>query len=140
MDQVSKAKLLTDALLYSHATINVHRSPLLERNHAGRVYGRAVTDAFPTYFAIRAADPPEIKKLYSFRTTTSAGSQKNFFIINSLQNSMKSADDMEEIIKQFDVFMAKYTGKNAVFLVGDFYVWKHALQYLWTTANPSPEE
>ena len=109
---------------------------LVEREQAGTAYGHEIGDARPSYFTIHMLEAPEVRKLYQFRTSTDAGSQKDFYIIGSLNNRLKQPSDIEEVITRFQTFTAAYTAANSVFLVGDFYIWKYAMQYLWKHVHP----
>ena len=104
----------------------------LTRKLPSLVYrSKSISDC-ASYFSIREADPLEVRRLYNFRTTTSAGCLQDLFLISSLDNAMKKAEEMDAILDRFYEFgKVHYLNTHGVFLVGDFYVWKNALHALW---------
>ncbi|KAI9092462.1 hypothetical protein DFS34DRAFT_633678 [Phlyctochytrium arcticum] len=73
------------------------------------------------------------KKMYAYSISTKAASQKDFHLIGSDANPLKSAADLIPILENVAIFLAKvgYPEKDGVFthslvLAGDFYIWMYA--------------
>jgi hypothetical protein len=70
--------------------------------------------------------------MYRFSISTVAGKLKNFIIIGSLENRMKSSEEMDEILSFIAEFMKQYLKTKSLLLVGDFYVFWNALKRVWS--------
>ncbi|KAI9099963.1 hypothetical protein DFS34DRAFT_516341 [Phlyctochytrium arcticum] len=77
------------------------------------------------------------ERMYAYSIATKAGSQKDFHVIGSDDNSLKTPEDLRPILGNIFAFLAKvaYPRTDGVFdksfvLCGDFYVWMYANKML----------
>ncbi|KAI9102799.1 hypothetical protein DFS34DRAFT_610580 [Phlyctochytrium arcticum] len=68
------------------------------------------------------------KKLYAYSISTKAASQKDFHLIGSDANPLKSAADLIPILENVAIFLAKVPWRFYTFpcSAGDFYIWMYA--------------
>ncbi|KAJ3116759.1 hypothetical protein HK098_006480, partial [Nowakowskiella sp. JEL0407] len=77
-----------------------------------------------------------VKKLYSFSISTIGGSLKNFTVVATFENRMKSRSEIEDVMGKFIDFYVDYLQRWTLPLVGDAYVWMNSLKVLWCNENP----
>ncbi|KAI9104047.1 hypothetical protein DFS34DRAFT_304368 [Phlyctochytrium arcticum] len=69
---------------------------------------------------------------------THAGALKGFHVFKAVNNPMKSNSDITELCEDIMTFTAGYS--EAMWLVGDFYVWRNSIKVIWAldAVDPPP--
>ncbi|KAI9103424.1 hypothetical protein DFS34DRAFT_366017 [Phlyctochytrium arcticum] len=91
------------------------------------------------YFEVwerRLALKGAFKTLYKFSMATDGGQLNGFHVFHASSNAMKSVQDIRQLFSTVSEFAANYDG--AMFLVGDFYVWRNMMKLLWSVYKVKP--
>ncbi|KAI9103062.1 hypothetical protein DFS34DRAFT_607342 [Phlyctochytrium arcticum] len=79
------------------------------------------------------------KTMYKFSMATHAGELNSFHVFQACPNAMKSTKDMKQLLDDTCEFTKDYD--KAMWLVGDFYVFRNIMKLLWSLdATEAPKE
>ncbi|KAI9098899.1 hypothetical protein DFS34DRAFT_94050 [Phlyctochytrium arcticum] len=74
--------------------------------------------------------PDDFRTPYHFDMSTSAAELKNFHIFDAIANRMKTPEDVRTLMLSVIKFIMPYKD-GLVWIVGDFYVWRNVMKWLW---------
>ncbi|KAI9097426.1 hypothetical protein DFS34DRAFT_621600, partial [Phlyctochytrium arcticum] len=87
-----------------------------------------------TSYGDRLVSNPKFRSLYRFDMSTTAAELKRFHIFGAVPNRMKSAEDLKVLMVDVSKFVKHYKD-GVVWIVGDFYVWRNVMKFLWAQSR-----